>query len=191
MDSVASRRLSPGQALKDVLGLSTAAPVGDPFRASFRRKSLRHGAFAGVLSAAAMHVSTIVFLLIARGKSDVPFAFLWSVWFALPEFLLHAAGALIIGMALSVIGLIASALLFGLVGNAGVRVVMLAALLGVLAAVSAALLNVQNPLRAGVDGPAALLTALIPAAGGAVWGALLARRSNDYFARRAGGVAHA
>ena len=136
-------------------------------RASFRRMAIRHGGIAFAITATVMHLVEIVFLLIQRGKSDAPFAFMWSLFFALPSMLLHVAGGLLLGMALTIVLLADGALLHAMFGRLGVTQVGTALLGGVLTGAAVALLGVQNPLTAVNLGSNAFVLSLIPAVGGA------------------------
>lgn len=144
-----------------------------------------------VITAAVMHIVTILFVVVPRGLFDGSFAFMWSLVNAVPTMLVHALGALIFGMFLSLVMLAVGTFVYGLFSRGALAParqpavsVKLAGLGLLLTSAFAALVQVQNPLVAWDLGVAALVPSLVPALGGALWGALLGQTLSAYLSER-------
>lgn len=177
--------------MKAVFDDTSTDALGDPHRRSFRRKAIRQGGKAMVITVAVMHLVTILFVVVPRGLFDGSFAFMWSLVNAAPTMLVHALAALIFGMFLSLVLLVAGSFVYGIFSRGALAPMRQPALslklavLGlILTGAFAALAQVQNPFVAWDLGMAAFVPSLVPALGGALWGVLLARNLSAYLSER-------
>lgn len=164
----------------------------DSHRASFRRKALRLGFLGGATVAIVMHLLTILFIALPRGIVGGVTAFFWSLVTAAPSIALDVLGAGVLGFVLAFALLAAGALIYGGLRRArpettGLIITVDAVITGALVfGLVAYIAQVQNPLTALEQGGAAFIVSLVPLLGGAVLGAVIAKRTHAYFVERLG-----
>jgi hypothetical protein len=178
-----------------VFGASARAnPLGDMYRASFRRKIPRTGFWLGALTAFVTHSIPMLVLSVPRGVIGGMTAYLWILVTLAPVIAVHVLVAALFGLALSlallVTGTLLMPVLIRMLQTTGARAALMT-LLGLLgfAAVTMfyAQLVGQNPLIATNGGVFGWLSAIAPALGGAALGVTVARRTAAYLVNRAAG----
>lgn len=190
--STQSNRSDAPSAWNTLFGSDTRSSMFDSHRASFRRKALRLGFLGGATVAIVMHLLTILFIALPRGIVGGVTAFFWSLVTAAPSIALDVLGAGVLGFVLAFALLAAGALIYGGLRRArpettGLIITVDAVITGALVfGLVAYIAQVQNPLTALEQGGAAFIVSLVPLLGGAVLGAVIAKRTHAYFVERLG-----